>query len=116
MRRDSSRHVDGVSRPAFVAICAVTLVTAAGGSTPLIDAVKAGDRDAIRALLKNGDRRERPRGRRHHGTPLGRAGGRCRDASQALLRAGAKANVANRNGITPLSLAALNGTRSSSKR
>ena len=31
----------------LVVICAVTLVTAAGGSTPLIDAVKAGDRDAI---------------------------------------------------------------------
>ena len=33
------------------------------------------------------------------------------ESVQALLRAGAKANVANRNGITPLSLAALNGTR-----
>ena len=31
----------------------MTHVAAAGGSTPLIDAVKAGDRDTIRALLKN---------------------------------------------------------------
>jgi ankyrin repeat protein len=92
-------------------ICAVIPVTAAGGSTPLIDAVKAGNRDAIRALLKNRADVNVPEA---DGTTALHWAVRADDAEtvRALLRAGSKANVANRNGITPLSLAALNGTRS----
>jgi ankyrin repeat protein len=87
----------------------VAAVTAAGG-TPLIDAVKAGNREAIRALLKTGADVNVPEA--DGTTPLHWAV-RADDVEsvQALLRAGAKANAANRNGITPLSLAALNGTR-----
>jgi len=102
----------------LVAICIVGrvllygpgTVTAAGGSTPLIDAVKSGDREAIRALLKNRADVNAPEA---DGTTALHWAVQANDVAsvQALLRAGAKANVANRNGITPLSLAALNGTR-----
>ena len=92
------------------AICAVALVTAAGNGTPLIDAIKAGDRESIRALLKTGADVNVPEA---DGTTALHWAVRADDGEsvQALLRAGARANVANRNGITPLSLAALNGTR-----
>lgn len=94
----------------LAAICAVGLVTAAGSSTPLIDAVKAGNREAVRALLKQGTDVNVPEA---DGTTALHWAARADDAQivQALLRAGARANVANRNRITPLSLAALNGTR-----
>ena len=123
VRRDDGAACDGPGRRSggalrrsgrsfafFVAICAVTLVTAAGGSTPLIDAVKAGDREAIRALLKNRTDVNVPEA---DGTTALHWAVHADDVEsvQALLRAGAKANLANRNGITPLSLAALNGTR-----
>jgi ankyrin repeat protein len=100
-----------VGRVLFFGPGVVTMVTAAGGSTPLIDAVKAGNRDAIRALLKNRTDVNVPEA---DGTTALHWAVRADDTEtvQALLRAGAKANVANRNGITPLSLAALNGTRS----
>jgi ankyrin repeat protein len=83
---------------------------AAAGSTPLIDAVKAGNREAIRALLKQRVDVNAPEA---DGTTALHWAVRADDVEsvQALLRAGATANVANRNGITPLSLAALNGTR-----
>lgn len=109
-RCDGPVRRSGGSLAFFVAICTIALLTAAGGSTPLIDAVKAGNRDAIRALLKNGTDVNVPEA---DGTTALHWAVRADDVEivQALLRAGAKANVANRNGITPLSLAALNGTR-----
>ena len=93
----------------FAVLCAVSLVTAAG-STPLIDAVKAANRVAIRALLKQRVDVNAPEA---DGTTALHWAVRADDVEsvQALLRAGATANIANRNGITPLSLAALNGTR-----
>lgn len=92
----------------LIAVCAVAVVTAA--STPLIDAVKAGNREAMRALLKQGVDVNAPEA---DGTTALHWAVRADDVEsvQALLRAGARANVANRNGITPLSLAALNGRR-----
>jgi len=79
----------------LVVICAVATVTAAGGSTPLIDAVKSGDRDAIRALLKNKTEVNVPEA---DGTTALHWAVRADDAEtvQVLLRAGAKANIANR--------------------
>jgi uncharacterized protein len=93
----------------LVAACAVALVKAAG-STPLIDAVKTGNREAIRALLKSRTDVNVPEA---DGTTALHWAVRADDIEsvRALLRAGAKASVANRNGITPLSLAALNGNR-----
>ena len=108
--RTASRPVARYSLAFLVAIYAVALVTAAGNGTPLIDAVKSGNREAIRALLKN---KTDVNVAEADGTTALHWAVRADDVEsvQALLRAGAKANIANRNGITPLSLAALNGTR-----
>ena len=65
---------------------AAGLAAAARDEPPLIDAVKAGDDDAIRQL------REEPRGvnarggRRHHRAALGGARRRCRDRAAAAAR------------------------------
>src|SRR5688572_11944311 len=93
------------------AICAVSLVTGAGSSTPLIDAVKAGNREAARALLTQAAVDVNVR--EADGTTALHWAVRADDAEmvQVLLRAGARADVANRNLITPLSLAAINGNR-----
>ena len=83
-------------------------VRAMGADAPLLAAVKAGNRDAVRTLL------EHPAG---VNTP--EADGTTalhwaveddnRELVQMLLRAGANAKASNRYGVTPLSLAALNG-------
>jgi ankyrin repeat protein len=120
VRRDDGAGCEGPVRRAgglvhglalLVAIGTVAIATAAGGSTPLIDAVKAGNRDEMRALLKNSASVNVPEA---DGTTALHWAVRADDVEtvRALLRAGAKADVANRNGVTPLSLAALNGTRS----
>ena len=94
----------------LAAICAVGLVAAAGGSTPLIDAVKAGNREAVRALLQQGA--DVNAAEADGSTPLHWAAQAADvEGVRALLAAGAKADVANRNRITPLSLAALTGSR-----
>ena len=75
---------------------------------PLLDAVKAGNREAVRALLKN--HAEVNAAEADGTTPLHWAV-RADDLemSQWLLQAGANAKAVNRNGVTPLSLAATNG-------
>lgn len=84
--------------------------TAAGlcRAASLVDAVKAGDRAAVRSLLKeHADvNATEPDG----STPLLWAA-EADDAETAmlLLKAGADANTANRDGVTPLRLAATNG-------
>lgn len=87
-------------------VVAITL-TAAGNSARLADAVKSGDRQAVRAFLKNHAdvNATDPDGT----TPLEWAV-RADDleTAQLLLGAGADAKMANRLGVTPLSLAATN--------
>ena len=84
----------------LVAICAVTIVDG-GGRQHSADRCREGrqSRSDSRAAEEQ-DRRECARSRRDHGAPLGRAADDVASV-QALLRAGRKANVANRNGITP---------------
>jgi ankyrin repeat protein len=87
---------------------AVALVLAAiAQAGPLLDAVKAGNREAVRALLKNRAEINTPEA--DGTTPLHWAV-RADDIemSRLLLQAGANASAANRYGITPLSLAATN--------
>ena len=92
----------------FVMMLVLCLPVVGRGAATLVDAVKAGDRSAIRALLKNADvNAAEPDGT----TPLHWAV-RADDADtvRLLLDAGANTKAANRYGVTPLSLAAVNGS------
>ena len=87
------------------------LTSAAASAAPdtrLIDAVKAGDRAAIRALIDRGIDVNAPE---PDGTTALHWSARADDLETVhlLLRARANAGAANRNRITPLSLAAVNG-------
>jgi uncharacterized protein len=88
------------------ALPVIFLALAASGAS-LSDAVKAGDRPAVRALLKN--RADVNAADPDGTTPLQWAA-RADDIEtvQLLIRAGANAKPANRYGVTPLSLAATN--------
>ena len=74
----------------------------------LIDAVKAGNVESVRALLKQ-------RVDVNAASPDGTTAlhwavkANSRELAQLLIAAGAKANAANRYGVTPLTLAATNG-------
>ena len=93
----------------LVTLLAAAPVLAAGTATSLVDAIKSGDRQAVRARLK---------------TPGALKAAVQADGTTALhwaawtdevemvrllLRAGAPAQVANRYGVTPLMMAATNG-------
>ena len=86
----------------------VSSLIAAVAQTRLADAVKAGDRPAVRALLKNRALVNAPE---PDGTTALHWAVRADDleTAQLLLRAGADAKASNRYGLTPLSLAATNG-------
>ena len=96
----------------IVALLALVLTTgllAAEGESPLIEAVKRGDHNAVRTLL---------RGKAAVNTPDVDGTTALHYAVQAddlelvtmLLRAGADAKAANRYGLPPLTLAAMNGS------
>jgi len=77
------------------------------GGSPLSEAVKAGSREAVRALLKTHADVNAPDP--DGSTPLAWAVyADDLETAQLLLRAGANASTANRDGATPLSLAATN--------
>ncbi len=81
---------------------------AAGGDSPLIDAIKAGDHVAVRTLLRTptAAKVQEPDGT----TPLHWAVLMDDVATvQRLLRVGASVKTATRYGVTPLTLAAVNG-------
>jgi ankyrin repeat protein len=94
---------------AALMVCAAVSVSAAASSFPLIDAVKAGDRTRVRALVKQ--RSELTRAEADGTTALHWAV-RADDAElvRMLLSAGADVRAATREGITPLALAAINGS------
>jgi ankyrin repeat protein len=81
---------------------------AAGTASPLLEAVKNGRTETVRALLKQ-----------HANANVAEADGtsalhlairdRNTAVAEALIRAGANVKAANRYGVTPLSLAATNG-------
>jgi ankyrin repeat protein len=78
--------------------------------TPLIDAVKAGNRDAVRALLKQPAAALKPV--EGDGATALHYAVRADDLElvRLLLAAGASVGAATREGITPLALAAINGS------
>jgi len=85
----------------------LSLLSAGGSETKLVDAVKAGNREAVRTLLQKRANVNEPEA--DGTTPLAWAV-RADDLEMArlLLQAGANPNTANRNGVTPLSLASTN--------
>ena len=100
-----------MARTTLVALLAATVsLGAAGTGTTLIDAVKAGDRAAVRTLAT----RTAVNAAEADGMTALHWAVRADDAetTQMLIRAGAKVGAANRYGITPLSLAATNGNAS----
>ena len=95
----------------FAGAVAVLSLAAAvyAAPTPLVDAIKSGNRQAARAALKQTRDVNTPEA---DGTTALHWAVRGNDIELArmLLRAGAKADVANRYGLTPLMLAAENGS------
>ena len=94
-----------------VSIAALVLVAGlegASSTTRLVDAVKQGNRDSVRALLKQRVDVNAPEA---DGMTALHWAVRASDVetAQLLIRAGANVRTANRYGITPLSLAATNG-------
>ncbi len=84
-------------------------VTAAGAGSPLVEAARAGDADAVRTLLQRG---VDVNATTADGTTALHWAAHLDDAETAdtLLAAGADAAAANRYGVRPLSLACTNGS------
>ena len=91
----------------FVVAAAIGL-SAAGNSLPLIDAVKTGNVESVRALIKQ---RVDVNAALPDGTTAlhWAADANANEIARLLIAAGAKASAANRYGVTPLTLAATNG-------
>ena len=108
--RGATRPLPG--RLAFVLLlsgAALVAVRAADNSTPLIDAVKAGDRAAVRRLVA---RKADVNAAERDGTTALHWAARASDSETVavLLQQGAKATAVNRYNVTPIGLAATNGS------
>ena len=92
----------------IVVVAVVVGLSAAGNNLPLIDAVKTGNVESVRALLKQ---RVDVNAALADGTTAlhWAAEANTTEIARLLIAAGAKANAANRYGVTPLTLAATNG-------
>jgi ankyrin repeat protein len=99
----------GLAAGAALGLMLAAGLRAGGSSTPLIEAVKTGDRPAIRRLL---DRRVDVKEPETDGTTALHWAVRAddRETVALLLGKGAKPEAANRYGVTPLQLAATNGS------
>jgi ankyrin repeat protein len=93
-----------------MAALATAALAAANTELPLIDAVKSGNRDAVRALLKQPASALKPV--EGDGSTALHWAVRADDLEMVrlLLAAGADVKTATREGVTPLSLAAVNGS------
>src|SRR3981081_4542783 len=93
----------------LVLVSAVTL-SVGGSELKLIDAVKAANREAVRALLQAPTAAATVNVPEADGTSALHWAVRADevDIARLLVGAGANANAANRYGLTPLSLAAAN--------
>jgi len=89
-------------------LAVLALAHVAGAATPLVDAVKHGDQQAVRALLQQHTDVNAPAA---DGSTALHWAVQNNDVSivDQLIKAGAKVNTVNRFGIAPLMLAASNG-------
>jgi uncharacterized protein len=92
-----------------LALSVAAVASASGAESALIEAVKAGNREAVRVLLAQPAVLAQVEG---DGTTALHWAARADDLEtvRLLLAAGADPNAATRHGITPLSLAAINGS------
>src|SRR5262245_60168523 len=101
-----------VCRRACVACALIVCLGTSGGAqstNSLIDAVKRGDREAVRELLRG---KPDVNAAQADGTTALHYAVRANDVEliRTLLRAGANAKASNRYGIAPITLAATNGS------
>jgi ankyrin repeat protein len=101
-----------MKQPFLIALVAVASLTAGGAELTLTDAVKAGNRDAVRATLATPAGKSAVNTAEADGTTPLHWAARADDVETArlLASAGANANAANRYGVTSLSLAAGNAS------
>ena len=92
----------------LVALCASAALAGDATDARLVEAVKSGNSDAVRRLVKQPGAVNMPEA---DGTTALHWAVRADDmtTAQLLLRAGAQAGAANRYGVTPIALAAVNG-------
>src|SRR5262245_32231886 len=103
----------GPNRPAvLLSLFFLVTLTLGGAEVRLLDAVKAGNRDAVRALLAQPKVAAEVNAQEADGTTPLQLAVRAddRDIAKALLDAHADPNIANRYGVRPLSLAAGNAS------
>jgi len=111
LRSISSRNVRDPKRVALLTVL-LAFASISGANLTLIDAVKAGNRDAVKAILATSAGKSAVNTPEADGTTALHWAARADEGMIArdLVAAGAKANVANRYGVTPLSLAANNAS------
>ena len=92
----------------LLTLCSVSVAGAAADEARLVDAVKSGNRQAVRTLVRQPGQVNAPEA---DGTTALHYAVRADDVQtvQLLLRSGANPNAANRYQVTPLGLAAMNG-------
>jgi ankyrin repeat protein len=95
----------------FLALVSALTVSASENSASLIDAIKAGNSQTIRTLLKQRPSIDAVNGAEPDGMTALHWAVRQDDieTAQLLIRAGANVKAENRYGVTPVSLAATNG-------
>jgi uncharacterized protein len=102
-------HWSGVLLGAALGLTAADARAAAGPASSVLDSVKAGDKAAVRVLVKQKADVNRPEA--DGTTALHWAVNRDDlEMTGLLLAAGANASAANRYGVTPLALASTNGS------
>jgi ankyrin repeat protein len=97
------------ARAGILVVLAVAGLSAAGPAPSLVDAVRRGDRDAVRALLRARADVNKPEAAGttalHYAVQAD-----ALDLVTLLVRAGANVKAANRYGVQPITLAATNGS------
>jgi ankyrin repeat protein len=102
----SQRHI--VGGVLMVLLAAIHVASAGAANSPMADAAMKQNREAVRSLLRQKADVNAPQ---VDGTTALHWAVRLDDLDTAdlLIRAGAKVGATNRDGVTPLQLAALNG-------